>query len=142
MHELSIAESILTAVRTELKSLPGAKPLRIGVKLGILAAVDVEALRFCFDIAVAGTDLEGLKLDARVIPGECMCLSCGHRMISDSTVRDCERCQSSHTILSGSDEMELDGLEVDYDEHNRRDFPEAKSVERESANCREPARAL
>jgi hydrogenase nickel incorporation protein HypA/HybF len=128
MHELSIAESILDAVRTELRAYPGAAPVRIGVKVGVLAAVDVEALRFCFEIAVAGSNWPRLKLDARVIPGTVICLACGHRMIAESTVTDCTLCHSAQTVLDGSDELELDALEVELDEHNRANLAQTESA--------------
>jgi hydrogenase nickel incorporation protein HypA/HybF len=64
MHELSIAESILEAVRKELAGRPGAKPIRVGLRIGELAAVDVDSLTFCFEAVVRGTDWETLQLDA------------------------------------------------------------------------------
>ena len=47
MHELALAESILDAVDRELQAYPRATPVRVGVKVGVMAAVDVDALRFC-----------------------------------------------------------------------------------------------
>ncbi len=139
MHELSLAESILSAVRKTLQAHPGARPLRVGITVGALAAVDVEALRFCFEIAVAGTELRELKLDARVIPGEVRCLTCGHTMPAESTVFDCAQCGSAQTVMSGSDELDIESLEVEEDGNNP---PETKGAERESENCRGFARAI
>ena len=56
MHELSIAESILDAVRKEIALHPGTVPTRVGIKIGSMAAIDPEALKFCFDAIVNGTD--------------------------------------------------------------------------------------
>jgi hydrogenase nickel incorporation protein HypA/HybF len=142
VHELSIAESILDAVRMELKAFPGAVPIRIGVKIGVLAAVDVEALRFCFDIAVAGSDWPRLELDARIIPGAIICLACGHRMVAKSTVADCELCHSAQTVIDGTDELELDALEVELNEHNGANLTQTESADRKSEDCPEPARAV
>jgi hydrogenase nickel incorporation protein HypA/HybF len=139
MHELSLAESILDAVRKELAAYPGATPVRVGVKVGAMAAVDIEALRFCFDIAVNGTGWDRLKLDARVIPGEVNCLACGHKMLAESTVLDCELCHSAQTVMHGSDELDIDALEIERDEHNGTNQSETEGIERESEDCSQPA---
>ena len=78
MHELSIAESILEAVRKELVSHPGARPTRVGLRIGELAAVDVDSLSFCFEAVLKDTEWEGLQLDARVCPQRRMCNACGN----------------------------------------------------------------
>lgn len=133
MHELSLAESILSAVRKTLAAYPGARPLRVGVRVGVLAAVDVEALRFCFEIAVAGTELQELKLDAQVIPGAVRCLACGHTMRTESTVYDCAQCGSAQTVMSGSDELDIECLEVEDDGSNP---SQTEGARRESEDCR------
>jgi hydrogenase nickel incorporation protein HypA/HybF len=49
MHELSIANSILEAVRAEAVRRPGVRLLKVGLRVGELAGVEPEALSFCFD---------------------------------------------------------------------------------------------
>src|ERR1700742_1151237 len=98
MHELALAESILDAVSRELEAYPGATPVRVGVKVGVMAAVDMDALRFCFEIALRGSKWSLLKLDAEVVPGEVHCLVCGHSTRAESTVLDCEHCGSTQTV--------------------------------------------
>ena len=48
MHELSIANAILDAVRKERERLNGARVIKVGVRIGELAGVDPEALSFGF----------------------------------------------------------------------------------------------
>jgi Zn finger protein HypA/HybF involved in hydrogenase expression len=62
MHEMGIASSIMDAARGEAARFPGAKPSRIGVRIGEWAGVDTESLRFCFESLVLGSDLAGLQL--------------------------------------------------------------------------------
>lgn len=132
MHELALAESILDAVSREMEAYPGAAPMRVGVKVGVLAAVDVDALRFCFEIAARSSKWPLLKLDAEVVPGESHCLACGHRMRTEITVLDCERCGSTQTVMHGSDELDLTCLEVERDGNNH---VEAEGTQRESEDC-------
>ena len=63
MHEMSIADSILDAVRSESSRHGGAHVTKVGLLLGELAGVDRESLSFCFDALVQGTELEPLELD-------------------------------------------------------------------------------
>jgi hydrogenase nickel incorporation protein HypA/HybF len=139
MHELALAESILDAVGRELEAYPGAAPIRVGVKVGALAAVDVDALRFCFEIALHGSKWPQLKLDAQVVPGEVHCLACGHEMRTETTVLDCKRCGSTQTVMHGSDELDLTCLEVERDGN---DHVEAEGAEGEPENCHSAARAV
>jgi hydrogenase nickel incorporation protein HypA/HybF len=69
MHELGIASSILDAVRQESQIRNGARVLNVGVRIGDLAAVDPDSLRFGFEALVHGTDLEPLTLNLELCGG-------------------------------------------------------------------------
>ena len=115
MHELSIAESILEAVRKELVSRPGARPTRVGLRIGELAAVDVDSLTFCFEAVLKGTDWASLQLVARVCPQRRICKECGNEFAVIEYNADCPACASSHTKLTSGDELDFDYLEVETD---------------------------
>src|ERR1700722_7339297 len=115
MHELSIAESILDAVREELTKHPGAHPIRIGLRIGELAAVDVDSLTFCFEAVVAGTDWEGLKLDARVCPQRRRCNACSNEFDVVGYNAICPACGGDRTKSISGDELDFDYLEVETD---------------------------
>lgn len=63
MHEVGIAQSVLDAVRKELSWRPGYHATAVGVRIGTLAGVDPESLRFGFDALVKDSDLEPLRLE-------------------------------------------------------------------------------
>jgi hydrogenase nickel incorporation protein HypA/HybF len=115
MHELSIAESILEAVRKELASRPGAQPIRVGLRIGELAAVDVDSLTFCFEAVLKGTEWERLQLDARVCPQRRKCKECGNEFAVIEYNASCPACSSSNTRLTSGDELDFDYLEVETD---------------------------
>ncbi len=56
MHEMGIASSVLEAVRAEA-ARQGALPCKVGLRVGELAALDEDALRFCFEAITRGTEL-------------------------------------------------------------------------------------
>lgn len=68
MHEVGIAASVLDAVRTEVGMRPGYRAVVVGLKIGALAAIDQESLRFAFDALVKDSDLEPLALNVESVP--------------------------------------------------------------------------
>ncbi|HSP13211.1 MAG TPA: hydrogenase maturation nickel metallochaperone HypA [Thermoanaerobaculia bacterium] len=70
MHELSIAMSVLDAVRTEVAQRPGTRALAVGLRIGALAGLDADSLRFGFDCLVKDSDLEPLRLDIAPADGD------------------------------------------------------------------------
>lgn len=113
MHELSIAESILDAVRKEIALHAGTVPMRVGIKIGSMAAIDSESLKFCFDAVVSGTEWAGLKLDTNVIPASRICNNCRNVFVVEDYNSICPACSSSATTPDGGDELDLEYLEVE-----------------------------
>jgi len=62
MHEMGIANSVIEAVRAEAERHPGARVIKVGLRIGELAAVDQASLTFCFGALVKDTDLESAVL--------------------------------------------------------------------------------
>lgn len=113
MHELSIANSVLEAVRAEIQRRPGARLLKVGLRVGELAGVDPEALSFSFQALVQGTEFEPASLEIEPRPRRQHCRECGR----DFTVREydltCPHCAATRTECIGGDELELAYLEIE-----------------------------
>jgi len=67
VHELSITQSIvdLVAERT-----PGRTVVAVHVRVGRLSGVLPDAMLFCFDLAAAGTPVEGARLEIQEVDGQ------------------------------------------------------------------------
>ena len=63
MHELGIAESVLTAVRTEMALHKAPRVEKIGLRIGPMAGVERSSLTFCYDAIVKGTEFEQTILE-------------------------------------------------------------------------------
>jgi hydrogenase nickel incorporation protein HypA/HybF len=128
MHEMGIANSVLDAVRAEAARFPGTYPAKVCVRIGELAAVDQESLRFCFDAITRDTDLQSLELEVEFCPRRNRCEACGvDFIVRDYDIR-CPRCREFATVCIGGDELELAYLEV---EEYGTCFVGTKSTERE-----------
>jgi hydrogenase nickel incorporation protein HypA/HybF len=67
MHELAIATDIIEACE---EASGGAPIKRVVLEIGKLSPVLPEAVRFCFELAGAGTLAEGATLEILETPGE------------------------------------------------------------------------
>jgi len=113
MHELGIAYSVLQAVEKEAALHAGTRPCKVGLRIGELAAVDQESLRFCFEAITRGTELESLQLEIELCPRRHRCCNCTHEFaIQDYNFR-CPQCASLETECISGDELELAFLEVE-----------------------------
>ena len=110
---MGIANSVLEAVRTEMRLHPGTYPCKVGVRIGEMAAIDQEALRFCFEAMIQETDLEALELGIEVCPRRHRCQVCGHEFVVRDYDSRCPQCASLGTTCISGDELELAYLEVE-----------------------------
>src|SRR5215471_8865571 len=118
MHEMGIANSILEAVRAEAVRHPGTQPQKVGVRIGELAAVDADGLRFCFEALVRQTNLESLELAIEVCRRRHRCERCRAEFdVNDFEFR-CPRCGGEQTQCISGDELDLAYLEMGEHEPN------------------------
>lgn len=112
MHEMSIANSILEAVRKESAARGGARVSKVGVRVGELAGIDPEALRFCFEAIVKDSDLEPLALEIEVRPRQQRCPACNLTFPVKDYILACPTCGSKQTECVSGDELDLAYLEI------------------------------
>jgi hydrogenase nickel incorporation protein HypA/HybF len=108
MHELAIAEAVVTTV---CESSDGARVARVVLQIGKLAAVLPDAVRFCFELASAGTDAEGAALEIVETPGLARCRACGAEFATDQPYGACA-CGSADLHWLAGDELTIREMEV------------------------------
>jgi hydrogenase nickel incorporation protein HypA/HybF len=113
MHEMGIANSVLEAVKAEAEMRPGMRVAKVGVRVGELAGVDPEALRFCFDALVKETPLETASLEIEFRPRRHRCPSCGTDFDVANFETKCPGCGDPATLFLGGTELELAYLELE-----------------------------
>ena len=77
MHEMSIAESIVSIAAEELKKHRLEKLVLVRVRYGALSNVVAESLSFCFDAMTMNTPLAGARLELEELPVILRCGQCG-----------------------------------------------------------------
>jgi hydrogenase nickel incorporation protein HypA/HybF len=113
MHEMGIALQIVEIATASLPpDLGAARVAAVNLKIGKLAAVVPESLRFCFDVAVKDTPLAGARLVIEELAVVARCKDCNTQWTIDQPVFTCKTCQSgSLEILSGR-ELDIESIEV------------------------------
>jgi len=114
MHELGIANSILETIEKEADKNRGTRFEKVGLRIGDLAAVDVDALTFGWEAITKGTKWEPLKLEIERVPRKNRCDQCGCVFeVHDFTELECPRCEAFPTFNISGDELEIAYIEAE-----------------------------
>jgi hydrogenase nickel incorporation protein HypA/HybF len=108
MHELSITQSLIEAV---LDRIGERKVTAVNVRVGPLSGVLPDAMRFCFDVASAGTSLAGAQLLIDEPQGRARCRSCRDEFELADLILLCPCGSADVEVLSGR-ELTLMSVEV------------------------------
>ena len=86
MHEMSLAEGIRSIVDEAVSAQRLGRVRAVVLEIGELAAVEVEALAFCFDEVMRGSAAEGARMEVFSVAGsgwcpECACSVALHRLV-------------------------------------------------------------
>lgn len=116
MHELSIAMSIVDMAVEEAERRD-VKVDAVYLDLGPLSGVVADALRFSYEMASAGTPLEGSRLVIREVPIEVYCPACNaQRILNSMQWFCCPECGAPTSDVIHGKELAITALEV-RDEH-------------------------
>ena len=98
MHELGITQSVVEAVIDRTGSSPVAS---VRVRVGRLAGVVPDAMRFCFELVTAGTALEGAVLEIEQPDGRGRCRACGATFPLTDLILLCDCGSADVEVLAG-----------------------------------------
>jgi len=113
MHELSLTKSVLELVENAARSDGFHRVRKIVLEIGELAAVDSEAMRFCFDAVMSGTIADGAVLEIAETPGSGWCAACDAIVPMCDAFAACPRCGGFGVQLRSGRELRLTALEVE-----------------------------
>ena len=111
MHELSLAESMLTIVEQSVRRGGFTRATVIRLEIGRLSCVMPEALRFCFQSVTRGSLADSAQLDIVEIDGAGRCPRCDTTMAMEEPWGVCPDCGAPLEVISGT-EMRVKELEV------------------------------
>lgn len=113
---MSVASSILDGVAAEVRRRPGSRPVKVGVRVGELAGLDPDALRFAFEALTLETEMQGLTLDIEYRAPLGRCRECTGEFEVRNFDLLCPACGSRNAEVISGDELEFAYLEVEENE--------------------------
>ncbi|WP_327426929.1 hydrogenase maturation nickel metallochaperone HypA [Streptomyces sp. NBC_01236] len=109
MHEMSVAMAVVDQVAEAAARAGDVMAVRsVRLQVGELAGVVPDSLAFCFELACAGTLLEGAELVTVAVPGRARCTPCAHEWAVGMPPRlTCPKCGGTRTELLAGREMQI-----------------------------------
>lgn len=108
MHELAIAESVISAV---LERTGDVEVTAVRLEIGALSGVTSDALRFCFELAADGTPLAGAALEISEPAGLAHCDHCGADFAVSDLILLCT-CGSANVKVINGEQLKILSVEV------------------------------
>ena len=116
MHEMGIAMQIVEIATASIPDdVKNIRVERVNLKVGKLAAVVPESLRFCFEIVAQDTPLSGAELVIEEIPVVARCNHCAAEWTIDEPFFTCQKCNSGDIELLSGRELDIHSIEI-FDE--------------------------
>lgn len=110
---MSLAESMLRILEQEARAQSARRVHAVVLEIGMLAAVEPEAMRFCFEAVTRGTIAEGAKLRIVEAPGEGWCMTCAKAVRLAERYGLCPECHGTQVGITGGDRMRVLELDVE-----------------------------
>jgi hydrogenase nickel incorporation protein HypA/HybF len=118
VHELSIAHSLVGVASETARQYQASRVRTVHLRLGVLAGVAREALEFCYEVATAGTLLEGSELKIHELPVIIHCGECGRDLeLPDLAAFRCPECGTLSGDIRQGRELEVESIELDIEEN-------------------------
>lgn len=113
MHELSIATALVEQAEAVSRRHGDAAVATVRVRVGELAGVVADALRFSFDVARAGTAAATALLVVEDVPALARCAPCGVTFsVGSPPLLWCPHCDAATSGVVSGRELEITAVEL------------------------------
>jgi hydrogenase nickel incorporation protein HypA/HybF len=114
MHEMGIAMEIVDIAKASIpEDMKGARVQRVNLQGGKLSAIVADSLRFCFDLVVKDTPLEGAELAIEELPVVVRCKDCQVQWSVSEPVFTCRQCNGGNIDILSGRELVITSFEID-----------------------------
>ena len=121
MHELALMQEVASMAAAAARREGAVGVIRIRLRLGSLAGVDPEALRFAAEVVLQEGITAGAKLEIEMVPALAWCEACAALVPLEQGVGCCPGCGGLGGALQQGRELELAALELQMDEEGAAD---------------------
>lgn len=111
MHEVSIIESIINIILSEMPKHNITKVKSINLRIGKMQQIVEDALRFSFSVISQNTPLEGAEIIIENTPIIGRCRNCGNEFEVDDWFNNCPNCEGINIEIMSGKELEITSFE-------------------------------
>lgn len=112
MYEQALAESVVRIAENTARQHGGTHVSAVKLEVGLLAGVEIGALRRCFTTASQASLVEGARLVIEQPGGRAWCVPCGESVPLSSLGEPCPRCGSHRLEVTSGNELTVCEIEV------------------------------
>lgn len=120
MHEVSLMNRLLEVAAGAARREGAARIDAIHLRIGELSGVNIDSLRFAFEVLSKGTPAEGGRLEFEKVPLLARCAECGREFRPEGLVFRCPSCRSERIDVAAGREMEVDYILLDEEQGGAR----------------------
>lgn len=113
MHEMSLAEGVREIVEETARANGARRVSVVRLEIGRLSQVEVDAMRFAFDVVQRGSVAEGARLDIVETDGTAWCMRCAAPVVIGQRGDPCPVCQTYQLQVTGGDRMRVMDIEIE-----------------------------
>ncbi len=114
MHELSIVDALIEQVGHEVeRSGHDGQIRRLDLRIGRLAGVNCDSLRFAFELLAPDTIIEGAEIHIAEPKAISHCHDCGAEVEIDELEIECPKCHGRNITIEGGQELLLESIELE-----------------------------
>jgi len=112
MHEMSLCEGVLQIIESQAETQGFNKVTHVWLEIGDLAGVEVEAMKFGFDVVLKNSIAENAILHIINLKADAWCMQCSEQVEIKKRFDPCPKCGSFQLQVTGGDQMRVKELEV------------------------------
>ncbi len=112
MHEISICEGIVQVLEEQSRIHKYKTVKTVWLEIGPFACVELDALRFGFDVVTKDTLAEGARLEIIECIGEAWCMDCEIKTPLKERYDACPECAGYQLRITSGEELRIKNLEV------------------------------
>ncbi|MGB4441655.1 MAG: hydrogenase maturation nickel metallochaperone HypA [Coriobacteriia bacterium] len=114
MHEMGIAEGILSSSITAAEDAGATKINEVDITIGVLTEVMEDSLHFAWEAITPGTMAEAAVLNVTMVEARSRCADCSHEWAHDRySGAQCPSCSGYLIRLLAGRELKIDSIDID-----------------------------
>ncbi|HEY1936111.1 MAG TPA: hydrogenase maturation nickel metallochaperone HypA [Acetobacteraceae bacterium] len=113
MHELALSQSIVDLVAESAAREGVRKVTKVVLEIGAAAAVEPQALLFCFGVVAEQTAMQGAELVINTVALQAKCRHCGREYSPAALFDPCPGCGSHDRDLLRGRELRVTSFDAE-----------------------------